>query len=296
MPDLRERLQELADAATREGVTPGPGHAIRRGRRRRRRIAAGIASLLAVVLAAGAAVTGRLPDRTTAARPLPPAVSSPLPKAVPSPQPPAVQSPPPTTIPPPLPDGVRRNRPRPGSAEDHAFHTLATELRRCPGGASVPTDLIAYVWSRKYRRFWMVAAKRPPSPETRYCWTAGLFDVKGRGGLWGARRIGSPDTPLTTLGGIYSGFAQIEGRVTKRAARVRLRFRDGRPPMYLTIVQAGNRYPANFFVGFFPQAPTSAKQGGWAAATATALDAAGRTVATCRVGPPGDGTPKCPGN
>ena len=279
MPDLRERLQELADAATREGVTPGPDHAIRRGRRRRRRITAGVASLLAVVLTAGAAVTSRLPDRTTA-RPIPPAVSSP----------------PRTTVPPSLPDGVRLNPPRPGSAEDHAFHALATELRRCPGGGSVPADLIAYVWSRKYRRFWMMVAKQPPSPETRFCWTAGLFDVKGQGGYWGARRIGSPDTPLTSLGGIYSGFAQIEGRVTKRAARVQLRFRDGRPPMDLTIVKAGNRYPANFFVGFFPQAPTSAKQGGWAAATATALDAAGRTVATCRVGPPGDGTPKCPGN
>ena len=287
MPDLRERLQELADAATREGVTPGPGSAIRRGRRRRRRITGGIASLVTVALAAGAAVTGPLSDRTTT-RPLPPAVSSPLP---PVPSPPLR-----ATRPPPLPDGVGQGTPRPGSAEDHAFHTLAAELRRCPGGASAPTDLIAYVWSRKYRRFWMVAAKRPPSPETRFCWTAGLFDVEGRGGYWGARRIGSPDAPLTSLGGIYSGFAQIEGRVTKRAARVRLRFRDGRPPMDLTIVKAGNRYPANFFVGFFPQAPTSAKQGGWAAATATALDKAGRTVATCRVGPPGDGTPKCPGN
>ena len=272
MIDLRERLQELADAATRDGATPGPAHAIHRGRQRRRRILTGIASVVVVALAAGAAASGRLPDRTA-----------------PTPPPPAITSPP-------LPDGVRRDPPRPGTAEDHAFHTLATELRRCPGSASVPAELIASVWSRKYRQFWMVVAKQPPSPETRFCWTAGLFDVKGQGGYWGARQIGSPDTPLTSLGGIYSGFAQIEGRVTKRAARVRLRFRDGRPPMDLTIVKAGSRYPANFFVGFFPQAPTSPEQGGWAAATAIALDAAGRTIVTCRVGPPGDGTPKCPGN
>ncbi len=111
-----------------------------------------------------------------------------------------------------MPDGVQRSTPRRGSAEDRAFRSLATELRRCPGDASVPADLIAYVWSRRYRRFWMVAARQPRSPETRYCWTAGVFDASGQGGRWGARRIGSPGTPLTSLGGIYSGSAQIEGR------------------------------------------------------------------------------------
>ena len=34
MLDLHERLQELADAATRQGATPGAAHAIRRGRLR----------------------------------------------------------------------------------------------------------------------------------------------------------------------------------------------------------------------------------------------------------------------
>jgi hypothetical protein len=41
--DLRAHLQELADA-TREGTTPGPAAAVRRGRQRRRRIAAATAS------------------------------------------------------------------------------------------------------------------------------------------------------------------------------------------------------------------------------------------------------------
>lgn len=281
MPDLRERLQELADAATRDGVTPGPAHAIRRGRQRRRRITAGVASLLAVTLAAGlAGATGRLPGRTVT-RPLVPTVTSPLPRE---------------PVPPPVPDPVRGNRPRAGSAESRAFGRLASELRRCPGGASVPAELITYVWSRAYRRFWMLAVKQPRAPETRFCWTSGLFDAKGRGGLWGARRIRSPGAPLTHMGGIYSGFALIEGRVTKRATHVRLRFRDGRPPMDLVIIRAEDRYPTNFYVGFFPQGPTSPAQGGWAAATLTALDAAGHSVATCRVGPPGDGTPKCPGS
>ena len=65
MLDLHQRLQELADAATRDGATPGPAHAIRRGRQRRRRIAAGVASLLLVAVVAGAAGTGQLGDRPT---------------------------------------------------------------------------------------------------------------------------------------------------------------------------------------------------------------------------------------
>jgi hypothetical protein len=281
MPDLRERLQELADAATRDGITPGPAHAIRRGRQRRRRITAGVASLLAVTLAAGlAGATGRLPGRTVTS-PLVPAVTFPPPRG---------------PIPAPVPDPVLGNRPPAGAAERRAFGILASELRRCPGGASVPAELITSVWSREYRRLWMLAAKQPRAPETRFCWTSGLFDAKGRGGLWGARRIRSPGAPLTYMGGIYPGFALIEGRVTKRATHVRLRFRDGRPPMDLLVIRAGDRYPTNFYVGFFPQGRTSPAQGGWAAATVTALDAAGRTVATCRVGPPGDGTPKCPGS
>ena len=64
--------------------------------------------------------------------------------------------------------------------------------------------------------------------------------------------------------------------------------------MDLAVIDAGDRYPVNFYIGLFTQPETS--QGWWAADTLTAFDAAGRTVATCRVGPPGDGTPKCPGN
>jgi hypothetical protein len=273
MIDLRTHLQELADAATREGATPGPAHAIRRGRQRRRRIVGGVASLLVVALVAGAAGTSRLlSDRP--ARPVTPATTPPTA--------PKLQ--------------IRTDKLRPGSPEERAFATLATELRRCPGGASIPADLTGYVWSKQYRRFWMVAAKQPPAPETRYCWTSGLFNAEGTGAMWGARRVGSLARPMTSAGGIYSGFAQIEGRVTKRASRLRLRFRDGRAPMDLMVIDAGDRYPVNFYVGFFPQPPTSPRQGGWAAQTLTAFDAAGRTVATCRVGPPGDGTPKCPGN
>src|SRR4029453_13411018 len=54
MIDLREHLQELAEAAARDGRTPGPMAAIPRARRRRRPLAGGPAALLAAVLVAGA--------------------------------------------------------------------------------------------------------------------------------------------------------------------------------------------------------------------------------------------------
>lgn len=273
MLDLHRHLQELADAATRDGTTQGPTHAIRRGRRRRRHIAAGVASLLLLAAVAGAAGTGELGNQP--ARPVAPA-----------------------TIPPPVPDPeVRKDKPRPGSLAEDAFRQLTSELRRCPGGSSVPAELIGSVWSERYQRLLMVAAKQPPPQETRFCWTSGLFDVTGNGSRWGARRAASPTAPLTSLGGREgSGPWEIEGRVSKKATRLQLRFRDGRAPMDLAIIKAGNRYPVNFYAGLFPEGPTSPQQRWWPADTLTALDAAGRTVATCRVGPPGDGTPKCPGN
>jgi hypothetical protein len=241
-------------------------------------------------MVAGTAIDGRL-IRQPAPVPEVPTVTRPTPR----PKVPTVTKPPAPL--PPLPNlRVLYDKPRPGSVEERAFKLLASELRRCPGGSSIPADLIGYVWSRQYRRVVMVAAKQPPPGETRFCWTAGWAGGASGSGGWGARRAASVGTPLTFLGSIEPGFAEIEGRVTKAAARVRLQFRDGRPPMDLLVINAGDRYPVNFYVGLFPQGPTSARQGGWAASTLTALDAGGRTVARCRVGPPGDGIPKCPGN
>ena len=273
MLDLREHLQELAAAAAREGVTPGPAHAVRRGRQRRRRIVGGVASLLLVAAAITAAGTGQLGDQPS--RPVTPA-----------------------TTPPPAPTlQERTDKLDPRSLEQDAFRQLASELRRCPGGSSIPADLIGSVWSEKYQRLWMVAAKQPPAHETRFCWTSGLFDVTGNGSRWGARRVASRTAPLTSLGGRANDDPwEIEGRVSKEATRVRLRFRDGRAPMDLAIIKAGNRYPVNFYAGLFPPGRPSPRDRWWPAETLTALDAAGRTIVTCRVGPPGDGTPKCPQN
>ena len=234
MLDLHRHLQELADAATRDGATPGPAHAIRRGRQRRRRITAGLASLLLVAVVAGAAGTGQLGDRT--ALPVTPA-----------------------TIPPPAPDlQVRTDKPRPGSLEENAFRQLTSELRRCPGGSSIRADLIGSVWSERYQRLLDGGGQAATGNGDALLLDHGLFDVTGNGSRFGARRVASLTAPLTSLGGREgSGPWEIEGRVAKGVTRLQLRFRDGRAPMDLAIIKAGDRYPVNFYAGVFPQGPTS---------------------------------------
>jgi FtsX extracellular domain len=64
MSDLRERLLEAAEAAARQGRTPGPASAIRRGHQRRRRQLAGSALLVAAVVAAGLVLPSRLAGRS----------------------------------------------------------------------------------------------------------------------------------------------------------------------------------------------------------------------------------------
>ena len=196
MIDLREHLQELADAATRDGSTPGPAAAVRRGRQRRRRIAAATASLLVVALVAGGLLSGRLPVRTT---------SRPVGAGGPHPTNTGRQSLNARRIPGYVQAPWRRAH----------FGQLATELRRCPGGSSIPADLIGYVWSAKYRRHrrWS-AAKQPPPSETRV-----LLD----------RRGGSACKKASAVSGAREGRLQHHpSDVHQGNSRVRLRA-DRRP-------------------------------------------------------------------
>jgi hypothetical protein len=270
--ELRDRLQELADAATRAGAPPGPAAAIRRGRRRRRHVIAGVASLLALALVAGAEGAGQL-----AGRPAPPLGA--------------------TATTRPQPGGQRPAKPsHPVPVEPTIFDDLAREVRRCPGGVSGQVERIGYVRSRTYRRIWMAVAKPPAPGDTGICWTSGFFGLDGGGGYGGLRRPKPAATPLTASGtGGTPG--SIEGQVAKRAVGVRVRFRDGRPPLDLPVVDTGSRYPVNLYVGFFPQGRLGAgDEEYWAPSKVTALDAAGQPVASCTVGPPWNAPTSCPGN
>jgi hypothetical protein len=254
--DLREHLQELADAAARHGDTPGPAAAIRRGRQRRRRIVGVVAAVLAVTVAVGSGVTGRLavpPDLPVTAPALPP-----LPKL-----------------------DLRSGSPAP-PAEMKAAETLAAEVRRCPGGLGEPT-MLGYFRSAELRRLVMIVAKPLGVGDTTVCWAAGVFDLKGAG--WAARpvRPSSVAIPLTARVERSAGYGAVYGQVDPRAVRVRVRFR-GRPSLLeVAVVQTRMQFGVNLYVGLF--------QPGWVPVELTAFDAEGRQLTGCAVGPrPG----RCP--
>jgi hypothetical protein len=140
MSDLRERLQELAEAAARHGRTPGPQAALRRGRRRRLRLAGGTAVLLALVLLAGLLGSERLASRPAPLAPptttSPPATMSST--TAPSREPPPASAPDvePPEVSIPLDPGVVQ-RPAgspPGRVGEQMVWDVASEVARCEGG------------------------------------------------------------------------------------------------------------------------------------------------------------------
>ena len=251
MLDLHQRLQELADAATRDGITPGPAHAIRRGRQRRRRITAGVASLLLVALVAGAAGTGRLGDR-------PPGPVAP----------PGVPS---TTVPPEV-----RAHPVPAEVTAQLWEDIKSALGECGVRKAAGPRLIAR--GTAYGRVWVLGA-RPPRATKGMCWATGESGPGGGGQMGGNGSAGSPSSEVVASGSSGDKYGSVHGYVTKRATLVRVVFNDGRRPLEVTPVRAGARFPVNFYIAYFPQQGAS---GGWRVARVVALDRDGRTIAQCR--------------
>lgn len=251
MLDLHQRLQELADAATRDGATPGPAHAIRRGRQRRRRITAGVASLLLVALVAGAAGTGRLGDR-------PPGPVAP----------PGVPS---TTVPPEV-----RAHPVPAEVTAQLWEDIKSALGECGVRKAAGPRLIAR--GTAYGRVWVLGA-RPPRATKGMCWATGESGPGGGGQVGGNGSAGSPSREVVASGSSGDKYGSVHGYVTKRATLVRVVFNDGRRPLEVTPVRAGARFPVNFYIAYFPQQGAS---GGWRVARVVALDRDGRTIAQCR--------------
>lgn len=276
MIDLQRRLQELADAASQHGGTQGAAAAIRRGRQRRRRLAAGTASLLAVVLLAGTVGAERVAGRLDGPDPAPAAG-------------------PPTTLPALVKLRVRTDRPAAGTLEAGVLRDLTDELRGCQG-ASDQVEIIGYVRSREFRRVWMAVAKPPAPGDTDLCWTSGLFELDGAGGFHGGGAASIAPGRLSARGTSAEDFGNIEGYAPKQATRVRVRFRDGQPAQDLPVIDAGDRYPVNFYVGFFTQRNAPEGTRDWAPQELLALDGTGRTVARCTIGPPFDPATQCAGN
>ena len=276
MSELRERLQEAADAAAREGRTPTAAALVRRGRRRRLGLAGGAAALLALVLVAVTVATDRLPGQPA---PLAPSATTRPTEVTPStsggpdvsivPDPGAVQ----------LPAGSPPGRVGQGMVRD-----VATELARCEGGD--PDDKVLVAWGKGHGRTWLIEAKPPRPGEHWLCWATGMFDAGGAGGVG---KEGGPDSPLRPLrasgtqnirsGGHYWG--HVLGAVTKSAARVQVLFRKGIAPLELEPIQSGDRFPVNFYAGFYRQ-PEEDKNLNWWVTKVVAYDQAGRKVAECQ--------------
>jgi hypothetical protein len=270
MSDLRERFQELAEVAARQGRTPGPQAALRRARRRRLQLAAGTAALLAMVLLA---VTVGL-DRLAGPAPLAPTATTT-----------ASTSPPDVSI---SPDPGEVQRPAgspPGEVGEHMVRDVATAVAECRGGPpDPPTVLVA--WGRGHDRTWLIAAAPPQPGEEGLCWANGLFEADGAGGYG---KEGGPRVPLQPLrasgaqnirsGGQYWG--QIIGYVPKSAARVQVLFRSGIAPLELVPIPAGDRFPVNFYAGFYRQ-PKEDKNLEWFVTRVIAYDSAGNKVAECQ--------------
>jgi hypothetical protein len=281
MSDLRERLQELAEAAARQGRTPGPRAAQRQGRRRRLRLAGGTAALLVMVLLAVAAGADRLAGRQA---PLaPPATTRPSASTASTSAPDA--SAPDVSI---SPDPGKVLKPvgsPTGEVGAGMVRDVASELTRCRGGdPDGPKVLVA--WGKAHGQTWLIVAKPPRPGEDWLCWGTGLFDAGGAGGLGNSGGPTIPLKPLQASGAqnIRSDrqyWGQIIGAVTTRAARVQVLFRSGIAPLDLVPIQAGDRFPINFFVGFYRQ-PKEDKNLEWFVTRVIAYDQAGRKVAECQ--------------
>jgi hypothetical protein len=268
MSELRERLREAADAAVRDARTPAAAALVARGRRRRLHLVGGTAVLLVVALLAVTVVTDRLGGQP------PPPLASPTSTGPPDgsvpPDPGQVQTP--VGLP-------------PGKVGRQMVDDVASELSRCKGGdPDGPKVLVA--WGNEHRRTWLIVAKPPRPGENWLCWGNGLFDAGGAGGLGNEGGTASPLQPLRASGsqnihtdGRYWG--HIIGAVTKQAARVRVLFRAGIAPIELEPIQTDDRFPVNFFAGFYRQ-PGEDKNLEWFVTKVVAYDQAGHKIAECR--------------
>jgi hypothetical protein len=239
MSDLQERLQQAADEAARLGRTPGPEAAIRRGRQRRRRLIGGTASLVILVLVAGALGTGRLASRQT---PLAPA----------------------STIPPTTNPVTRMSVTDRDGGLDVQVHLgplgfpeggmaswLASEMKACQGG---PAQV--RMWAQVLGVTWVLAAKEPLPGKDWICWSDGLFGSTGA--RFGAHR-GSKDRlkllQASRLSMPIEGKGELEvigGPVTRQAVRLRILFQIG-PPIDLVPLDAGPQFPVKFYAVFYLQ-------------------------------------------
>jgi hypothetical protein len=257
MIHLRDHLEELAEAAARDGRTAGPMAAIRRGRQRRRRLAGGAAALLAAVLVTGAVGVDQLDP---GGRTLAPASSTPTRPGFPA--------------------KLAAYTPKDGA--EAAVLRLLTDrsegLGACKGGRPGDVRIIAVGPLPDRKGVWMIAARPPLRGEQRLCWMFAFGNDRDLGAP--VAHLGKPP-PLTSLVASSSGDPSklvIDGYVTKQAVRVRLVLAGGKSPLDLEPLPSGSDVPVNFFVAVLPW-PGSKEN--YPVERLIALDRSGRPITSC---------------
>jgi hypothetical protein len=268
MIHLRDHLQELAEAAAREGRTAGPMAALRRGRQRRRRLAGGTAALLAAVLVAGAVGASHLGP---GGRDLAPASPPTRPRF------PAKLATYAATV-------------ANGSAEAAVLRLLTDRsegLGACKGGRPGDERIIAVGRLPGRQGVWMIAARPPLPGERRLCWMFAFGNQRNLGAPVAYAGAPPPLTSLLAMSGGDPSKLVVEGYVTKQAARVRLILAGGRPPLDLEPLQSDSEFPVNFFVAVVPWRGSKERL---PVERVIALDGRGRAITSCWLG---GGHPSC---
>jgi hypothetical protein len=274
MSELRERLQEAAEAAVREGRHPTAAALVRRGRRRRLRLVGGTAALVALAVVAGMVGADRLSDRPLPLTPTP--TAGPTSTTIPT----KATVPPPRWIPSVTPLRIKAHPgPYPGPDPGGIVRDVTSLVRGCHGKSRVR------LWAKTQGKVWLIAAKPTPPGQQRVCWASALMNQGGGGSLG----VHSPQLkPLRAGAGGGGGnrrLGVVSGMVTKRAVRLRVLFHKGRP-LDLVPVDGGDGVPVNFFAGLYLETgppPAEGQERVWAVDRVIAFDQAGNRVAECRM-------------
>lgn len=279
MSELRERLQEAAEAAAREGRTPSAAALVKRGRRRRRRLIEGTAVLVVLAVVAGVLGARRLADQPMPLSPTPTAgptsTVGPTSTTIPT----RATVPPPRWIPSVTPLKVQAQPgPYPGPDPGGIVRDVTSLVRGCQGTSRVR------LWAKAQGKVWLIAAKPPPPGRQHICWATALMNQGGGGGL-GTQSSGLKPLRATFAGGGNRQLGVVSGMVTKRAVRLRVLFHKG-PPLDLVPVDTGDQFPVNFWAGLFLETgppPAEGQERVLAVDRVLAFDQAGNQVAACRM-------------
>jgi hypothetical protein len=277
MSELRERLQEAAEAAAREGHIPTAAAVAKRGRRRRVRLLGATAALVVLAVVAGVVGTDRFTSRPTPLAPIP--TAGPTPTTGP---PTTSTAPPQPWVPSVTPLNVKAQPgPYPGPDPGRIVQDVTSVVRGCHGKSRVR------LWAKAQGKVWLVAAKPTPPGQQRVCWASALMN-QGKGGGGGLGTMSSQLKPLRATfagGGGNRHLGVVSGTVTKRAVRLRVLFHKGRP-LDLVPVYGGDGVPVNFYAGLYLETgppPAEGQRRVGPIDRVIAYDAAGNRVAECRM-------------